>query len=113
MAARIKSKLSMSGWILIAIIIIVVIALPILHFTGVFDLTFLADSFLGVLMWAATDVINGALFTTGVFIGGALTYYAAKKYLIGTKVPITTPYMPAGQTVSNPQTSSDSETVIS
>ena len=111
--ATYKNRLSTSGWVLIAILIIVIIAVPLLHFVGVIDLTFLADGFLSVLLWASSDVVNGALFTAGVFIGGALTYYALKKYIIGTKVPLTQPYLPAGQTVSNPGATSEGETVIS
>ncbi len=111
----IKRKLSTSGWILIALAIVAIISLPILHFVGVIDLSFLGTGFSDVLTWAASDAMNGILFVSGVFLGGALTFYAIKTYLIGTQIPMTTQYpayMPSGQTVSNPQQNNE-ETVVS
>jgi hypothetical protein len=110
--ATVKTKMSKSAYVLIAIVVVAIITLPILHVVGILDLSFIGAAFMGVMMWGAADALNGILLIGGVFVAGALTYYVLKKYLIGTKVPITTPYLPGGQTVAGSQ-QQDSETVIS
>jgi len=108
-----KTKLSKSAWVLIAIVIIAVISLPILHFVGIIDLSFIGEAFMGVLSWGAADALNGALLLGGVFVGGALTWYTVKKYFIGTQVPVSAGgYTPIGQTI-NPQPTQEQETVVS
>lgn len=110
-----KTKMSKSAWVLVALIIVAIISLPILHIVGVIDLSFLGEGFMGIMTWASTEALNGALLLAGVFVGGMLTYYTLKKYFIGTKIPLTTQYptyTPGGQTVSQPQ-QADEETVVS
>ena len=108
-----KTKLSKSAYILIAIAVIAIIALPLLHVVGVIDLSFIGNGFMAVMMWAAADGMNGVLFVSGIFISGALFYYAIKKYVIGTKVPMGAgAYHPVGQTIT-PATPTEEETVVS
>ena len=82
-----KSKMSKSAYVLIAIVVIAIIALPILHLTGIIDLSFLGAGFLGVLIWSSESILNGVLFSGGLFVLGALSYYVVKKYIIGTQLP--------------------------
>lgn len=108
----IKRKMSASAWILVALAVIAIIALPILHVFEIVDLSFIGDGFMNILAWGATDTLNGALMLGGVFIGGALFYYTIRTYFIGTQVPVTTVsnYNPIGQTISNqPQQKQDVE----
>jgi len=111
----IKSKMSKSAWILIALMIVAVISLPILHLVGVIDLSFIGTGFMNILAWGATDALNGVLLLGGVFLGGVLTWYTLKKYIFGTQIPTTAgaypTYMPGGVTVSQPQ-QKDEETVV-
>lgn len=107
-----KSKMSKSAYVLIAILICVIIALPILHLVGVIDLSFIGDGFTGILVWGSEGVLNGVLLLGGFFAAGALFYYALKKYILGTQVPATAGvYNPIGQTVS-PAAQKDDETVV-
>ena len=107
----IKKKLSTSGYVLIALLVVAVITLPVLHMVGVIDLSFIGDAFANIMMWAATDPINGVLLISASFIGGAITFYAIKTYLLGTQVPVTTgTYTPMGQNISN---SNQDEMVVS
>ena len=113
--ALMKKKMSTSAYVLIALLIVAIVSLPILHFVGVIDLSFLGVALQDIMMWAATDALNGILLVGGVFVGGALTWHVIKTYLVGTKIPMTTQYpayMPGGQSVSNPQQTND-ETVVS
>ena len=108
-----KTKMSKSAWVLIALLIVAIIALPILHFVGIINLSFLGDGFLNALIWASTSILNGILLIGGVFVFGALCYYTVKKYLIGTQIPATTiGYNPQPSTPSQPQSAKE-ETVIS
>ena len=105
-----KSKLSKSAWVLIALVIVLIIALPILHLTGFIDLSFLAVGFQTVMMQAAENTILGVLLLAGVFVLGAATFYAAKKYFIGNKaVVLGNTYAPQ-EKISAP---SQQETVVS
>jgi hypothetical protein len=109
----IKKKMSTSAYILIALFIVAIIALPILHFTEILDLSFLGTGFSDIMTWAATETLNGVLLIGGVFAGGMLFYYIVKTYLLGTQVSMTTqPYTPMGQTISEPQKQQE-ETVVS
>ena len=109
----IKKKMSTSAYVLIALMIVAVVSLPILHITGILDLSFIGIGFNDIMTWAATDTLNGALLISGTFVSGALFFYIAKTYLLGTQIPITTqPYTPMGQTIS-PQQQPQEETVVS
>ena len=110
----IKSKMSTSAWVLIALMIVAVISLPILHLVGIIDLSFIGTGFQDIMMWGATDTLNGVLLLGGVFIGGVLTWYTLKKYIFGTQIPTTTlgGYNPIGQQISQPQPQKE-ETVVS
>ena len=105
----VKSKMSTSAWILIALAIVAIISLPILHLVGVLDLSFLGTGFQDIMMWGATDALNGVLLLGGVFIGGVLTWYTLKKYIFGTQIPTTTlgGYNPIGQQISPQQPQDD------
>lgn len=108
-----KSKMSTSAWVLIALLVIAVISLPILHFVGFIDLSFIGEGFMNILSWGAADSLNGVLLLGGVFAGGMLTYYTLKKYILGTHVPLTAgPYTPVGQTIS-PTQQEDQDMVVS
>ena len=95
MSLKSRKNMSTSAWILIAIAIICVIALPILHFTyhsvgfGV-DLSFIGTAFTNILIWASESTLNGVLLVGGVFIGGALTWHALKTYILGTTISVST-----------------------
>lgn len=110
----VKSKMSTSAWILIALLIVAFISLPILHLVGVIDLSFIGTAFMEILTWGATDALNGVLLLGGFFVLGMLTWYTLKKYIFGTQVPTTTigGYTPVGQQISNPQPQQE-ETVVS
>jgi hypothetical protein len=110
----VKSKMSTSAWVLIALIIVVIIALPILHFVEVIDLSFLGAGFEEVMLWGAENTLNGVLLLGGVFTFGMLTWYTLKKYIFGTQIPTTTvgTYNPIGQQIST-QPPQQEETVVS
>ena len=107
-----KKKVSIWAYLLIALLLVSVIVLAVLHIAGLVDLSFVGEGFLGVLTWASTDTMNGALLFAGVFTGGILTCYVFMTYLIGTKISTTTlgGYSPIGQQIS-PQQHQD-ETVV-
>jgi len=107
-----KKKMSASAYVLIALLIVVAIAAVVLHIVGIWDLSFIGEGFGGIMVWAATDPMNGALLLGGVFVGGMITFYALKTYLFGTQIPLTAgTYMPMGQQIS-PQSQKD-EVVVS
>jgi len=108
----VKSKLSKSAWVLIALLIIAIIALPILHLTGFINLGFIGDGFLALTMWGSESILNGVLMLGGFFLLGVLTWYTLKKYILGTQVPVAGTYTPIGQAISQPQEQKD-ETVVS
>ena len=112
MPINVKAKMSKSAWVLIALLVIAIVALPILHFTGVIDLSFFGVGFESVTMWGSESILNGMLLLGGVFALGMVTWYVLKKYIFGTQVSVTTPYMPTGQTISQPQQQQE-ETVVS
>jgi hypothetical protein len=111
-----KTKMSASAWVLIALVVIAAISLPLLHVFGIIDLSFLGEGFMNIMAWGSAEVLNGALLLGGVFIGGALTWYTLKKYIIGTQIPTTTyqtqnlGYNPQPTQPSQPQ--QEEETVI-
>ena len=108
-----KSKMSKSAWVLVALLIIAVVSLPILHLVGFIDLSFIGEVFMGVLTWGSTDALNGLILLGGVFAFGMLTYYTLKKYILGTKVPATAgTYTPVGQTIS-PSQQQEQDMVVS
>ncbi len=108
-----KSKMSTSAWILVALLVVAVVSLPILHFVGFIDLAFIGEGFMNILAWGAADALNGMLLLGGVFVFGMLTWYTLKKYFLGTQVPTTAgTYTPVGQTIS-PAQQQEQETVVS
>jgi hypothetical protein len=114
MPINIKTKMSTSAYVLLAILIVAIIALPILHLVGVIDLSFMVDAVTGIMLWSSESIINSVLLIGGVFLGGVLFYYLLKKYIIGTQIPATTAgtYIPQGQTIS-PAQPKEEETVVS
>ena len=84
--AILKKKLSKSGWILIGLFVVLIIALPILHFTGVIDLSFLGTVFLSVKMYGAADVVSGILESLIWFALGLGVFYVLKNYIFGTQI---------------------------
>ena len=117
MPVNIKAKMSKSAWVLIALLVFAIIALPILHFTGIIDLSFFGVGYMEILKWSADaplyqSPLNGALTHIGVFAAGMLTWYVLKKYIFGTQVPTAGVYPPIGQTISQPQQQQE-ETVVS
>lgn len=109
----IKRKMSKSAYVLLALIIIVPIIAVVLHVVGVWDLSFIGLGFENIMMWAAMTPFNGVILVVGVFVGGMVTFYVIKTYLIGTQVSTTTTgnYNPIGQTISN-SGSQQEETVV-
>jgi hypothetical protein len=109
--AILKKKLSKSGWLLIGIIVVLIIALPILHFTQVIDLTFIGDTFLIVKMYGAADVVSGVLESLMWFSLGLAVFYVLKNYIFGTQIPTTTmaqqAYIPRGDIPATTPTSEE------
>ena len=108
-----KKNVSIWAWVLIALLVVAVIVLAVLHIAGLVDLSFVGEGFMGMLVWASTDTMNGALLFAGVFTGGILACYVFMTYLIGTKISTTTlgGYIPPGQHISNSPAQQD-ETVV-
>jgi len=109
-----KRKLSTSGYVLIALLVVAIIALPILHVVGLIDLSFIGTGFEAIMMWAATDVLNGVLFVAGIFVSGALFFYVVKTYLLGTHIPAGvagSAYIPRGDIPATAPASNDEVTV--
>lgn len=115
--ARIRKKLNKSAILFLAFLIILAIVAVVLHFVGIFDLSFVGDWAMGtgVAMsesaWVAGGVFIGVI-ALGVFIG-----FWLKDYIIGVDTTNTTVtsntgnYIAQGQTISQPS-SSGTETVI-
>jgi uncharacterized membrane protein len=109
--AILKKKLSKSGWILIGLVVVLIIALPILHFTGVIDLSFIGTVFLSVKMYGAADVVSGVLESLIWFGLGIGTLYILKNYILGTQISAAAAaqsYIPRGDL---PQTTAPNEEV--
>ena len=108
-----KKGVSIWAYVLIGLLVVAVIVLAVLHIAGLVDLSFVGEGFMGMLVWAATDPMNGALLFAGVFTGGILACYVFMAYLVGTKISTTTlgGYNPPGQQISQQQT--QDETVVS
>lgn len=79
----VRKKLSKSGWLILAFLGIALIIAPILHFTGIFDLSFLggwaisAAEFMTLSGW---NVLIGGLIAGGIGFG---LCYVLKDYIIG------------------------------
>ena len=108
----IKAKMSKSAWVLILLLVVAIIALPILHFTGIIDLSFIGTGFESITYWGSESILNGVLLLGGFFALGMVTWYVLKKYIFGTQVSTAGLYNPIGQTVSQPQQQQE-ETVVS
>jgi hypothetical protein len=106
-----KKKLSKSGWLLIGLAVVAIIALPILHFTGVIDLSFIGNLFLNLKMYGASDIISGAIESL-LWVGlGVGLLYVLKNYIFGTQISAAVAqqaYIPRGDI---PQSTASSEEV--
>ncbi len=101
-----RKKLSKSGWILLGIGAVLLIALPILHFTNIMNLSFLGEGYVGLMMWASENGWNALIVGSGHVVFGLLIFYGLKSYIIGEQqVMITT----AGASGYNPQPSVPSQ----
>jgi hypothetical protein len=79
----IRKKIPKSGLVLLILLCIVIIALPILHFTGVYDLSFLGDYAISAAMAGTTSGwIAGALAAACAAAGFSVCYFL-KDYVIG------------------------------
>ena len=110
-----KRKLSKSAWVLIIILFVAIIAVAVLAFMGILDLSPISNGYLGVFMWASQDIVNGLLTGVGFVFLGVAIYWVTIKYFIGNKVTTSTmPGMGYNPLPSTPsQSQKDSETVIS
>jgi hypothetical protein len=106
-----KTKMSKSAYVLIAIAVIAVIGLVVAAMLGAVDLSFIGFALTDLSLWMALSPLNVVLVLGGFFLFGALFYYALKKYILGTQIPVAAGYIPTGQTVS-PQAQQKDETVI-
>lgn len=108
-----RKKLSKSGWILLAMLGVLCIAAPLLHFTGIIDLSFLGVGYMGLMLWAGENGWNALIVGVGHVAFGLLIFYGLKSYIIGEKQVMMGPmgYHPQPTTPSQPQSSP--ETVIS
>jgi len=100
-----RKKLSKSGWILLAIFAVLVIALPILHFTGILDLSFLGNGYVALMIWASSNGWNALIVGVGHIVFGVLIFYGLKSYIIGEKISAPTAtggYSPAPTYPSTP-----------
>jgi hypothetical protein len=79
----VRKKLPKSGWILLALLAVVLIALPILHFTGVWDQSFWGDIAISIAMaGTSSGWIAGAIFAGCGALGFGICYLL-KDYVIG------------------------------
>jgi hypothetical protein len=103
------------AWLIVVVIVLIVVTVIMvtLQAVGIFDFSFLGAWFLGLYLWAGSDVLNGViLLISGALLFGLIGYYI--KGYKGTKLP-------PGQTVPgyapNPAypsaSSSEDKTVIS
>jgi hypothetical protein len=103
----IRKKLSKSQKILLILAAIGLIAAPIVHFTGVYDLSPLGDFAMSIAMAGATSGWIAAGLAIGCGFAGFGICYILKDYLIGmegnsTNLTVTngTGYTAPGQTLS-------------
>ena len=103
----IRKKIPKSGIILLALLAVALIALPILHFTAIYDLSFIGDWATGAAMIASTSGWIAAAMAGGCGIVGFGVCYILKDYIIGmegnsTNLTVTsgTGYTAPGQTLS-------------
>jgi hypothetical protein len=108
-----KKKLSKSAYVLLGLGVVAIIAIIILATIGILDLSPVANFILSIYVAASENIVLAILIPVGVFVLGALTWYAVTKYFIGQKVTTAMQtYTPQGQTLSAPA-KTDTETVIS
>ena len=79
----IRKKIPKSGYILLALFVVVIIALPILHFTGVYDLSFLGDYAISAAEVATSSGWIAAAMAGGCGLVGFGLCYILKDYTIG------------------------------
>ena len=101
---KLKSRAPLWVWGLFLILIIAVVVLAVLHFTGFIDLSFLGVWYLSLFTWASETWVNAALTTAlGLFLG-AFIYYFFKTYVFGTKATIPNTSTPIYQSALSPPT---------
>lgn len=112
----IRKKIPKSGLVLLAIVLVGLIALPILHFTGVFDLSFLGDYAIEAAMVGTTSGWIAGAMAAGCAAVGFGACYILKDYLIGMEGRDLTisnsnnQYQPVGQTING---GNNNQTVVS
>jgi hypothetical protein len=79
----IRKKIPKSGYVLLAICVVVIIALPIVHFTGVYPLDFLGDWAISAAMVGTTSGWIAGSLAVGCGLIGFAVCYLGKDYLIG------------------------------
>jgi hypothetical protein len=79
----VRKPLSKSGKILLILAVVVLIALPIVHFTGVYPLDFLGDWAVEVAMVAASSGWMAGAIGFGCMAIGFGLCYILKDYIIG------------------------------
>jgi hypothetical protein len=79
----IRKKIPKSGLVLLALFAVGLIALPIVHFTGVYDLSFLGDWAIMAAMAGTTSGWIAAAIGAGCGIVGFSFCYFLKDYIIG------------------------------
>ena len=106
-----RKKLSKSAIILLALAAIGLIALPIVHFTGLYDCSFLGGWATEAAMVASTSGWIAAAFAIGFSALGFGLCYILKDYVIGMEgnstnmtATNTGTYQPVGQTISGNDT---------
>jgi hypothetical protein len=103
----IRKKIPKSGYILLALLAVGLIALPIVHFTGLYDVSFLGDWATEAAMVASTSGWIAGGIAVGCSAVGFGVCYILKDYIIGmegnsTNLTVTsgTGYTAPGQTLS-------------
>jgi hypothetical protein len=79
----IRKKIPKSGLVLLALVVVVLIALPILHFTGVYDMSFLGDYAIQIVMAGTTSGWIAAAIMGACAAAGFGICYILKDYIIG------------------------------
>lgn len=81
-----RKPLSKSGWLLLFIIFVAVIAVVILATIGYVSLAWLSDGLVNLALWASLSAYNVALLFFASFGFGMVVLYFLKAYIIGTNI---------------------------
>lgn len=79
----IRKKIPKTGYILLGLLAIGLIALPIVHFTGLYDVSFLGDIAISAAMAGTTSGWIAAALAFGCGLVGFGLCYILKDYVIG------------------------------